>query len=405
NQFGLQSNWLIDEYSQKDTVFNFQVWSTNMQLTNDLVGEIVRSLNASKPVKSIQTFELPDVYVTKGERVGNELVLEVLNTTKDPFLTLTMVSRTNEQEQFDTTYTTVLTKEFETEEIRFNVQDFYEFDIYFYLNDKLIDKIYMADANWGLDYDRTFTTIDDYEISNDANRIIDAENEYPIFRNVHLESNTADYVSLFKDITAGTLPTDLSEFKGLRFYAKGEGELLIRLSSSNITNWRSQYVTHINLNPSGSIHQIGFENFTSDSSSANINTKQLSNISFTYESKSFDYEDIAYDLSEVGFVKSFDIQAPASVDGLASTHESLNIYPNPNNGRFNLIFNSKTTGEVSLTVSDVQGREINKTQISNTVEGQNKIEVSLSDELEVGNYMVTLEFSNGQKQFAKMVKW
>ncbi len=403
NQFGLQSNWLIDEYAPKDTNYNFQVWATNAEITKNLVGEIIRNLSVKKPVVSIQPFELPAVYVTKGERIGSELVLSVLNTTKDPFLTVKWVGRPNEQTVFDTLYKTVLTKEFETEEVRFNVNDEYEFDIYFYLNDKLMDKIYMADANWGLDYVRTYTSVSNYEITNDASR--NYADQYPLYRNVSLEANTADYISLYKDLTAGTLPTDLSNYKGLSFYAKGEGKMLIRLSSANITNWRAQYKTYIDLNPEGELHQIAFADFYSDSSSANISTTQLSNISFTYESKSFDYEDIAYDLSEAAFVKEFvEIDKNVSVDELTTPHKTLSIYPNPNNGRFSLIFNSTVAGEASIVVTDVQGRIINKTQISDSEEGENQVQIFLGDELEVGTYMVTLEFENGQRQFAKMVK-
>ncbi|MBK8416553.1 MAG: fibronectin type III domain-containing protein [Bacteroidetes bacterium] len=61
---------------------------------------------------------------------------------------------------------------------------------------------------------------------------------------------------------------------------------------------------------------------------------------------------------------------PSNISFLREAETNINIVPNPGNGNFDLQISSAISGSASVTLNDMQGREIIKQQIS-VNEGQN----------------------------------
>jgi subtilisin-like proprotein convertase family protein len=78
--------------------------------------------------------------------------------------------------------------------------------------------------------------------------------------------------------------------------------------------------------------------------------------------------------------------------------EGFGIYPNPNNGNFNIKFNSSSTNEIGVFVHDIRGREILNKQFQNTGLFEENIQLS---SVQAGVYLVTVQ--DGDKKEVKKI--
>lgn len=79
--------------------------------------------------------------------------------------------------------------------------------------------------------------------------------------------------------------------------------------------------------------------------------------------------------------------------------ENFSLYPNPNNGTFNVKFNSSSNNEIKIGVNDMRGRQIFNKSFSNT----GFIDQSLQlDNVQAGVYLVTVEDGN-RKEVKKII--
>ncbi|MBC7525783.1 MAG: T9SS type A sorting domain-containing protein, partial [Flavobacterium sp.] len=78
--------------------------------------------------------------------------------------------------------------------------------------------------------------------------------------------------------------------------------------------------------------------------------------------------------------------------------QDFSLSPNPNNGSFNIKFNSNTENEIGVAVYDMRGREIFTKRFSNNgVFDQN---IAL-DNVQSGIYMVNIQ--DGDKKVVKKI--
>ena len=78
--------------------------------------------------------------------------------------------------------------------------------------------------------------------------------------------------------------------------------------------------------------------------------------------------------------------------------DGFGIYPNPNNGNFNVKFNSSSTNEIAVFVHDIRGREIYNKQFQNTGLIEQNIQLS---SVQSGVYLVTVQ--DGDKKEVKKI--
>ena len=79
--------------------------------------------------------------------------------------------------------------------------------------------------------------------------------------------------------------------------------------------------------------------------------------------------------------------------------DGFGIYPNPNNGNFNVKFNSSTSNEIGVFVHDIRGREIYNKQFQNTGFIEQNIQLS---SVQSGVYLVTVQ-DGDRKEVKKIV--
>ena len=75
------------------------------------------------------------------------------------------------------------------------------------------------------------------------------------------------------------------------------------------------------------------------------------------------------------------------------------VYPNPNNGDFNVKFSSNSNEEIKIGVHDMRGREIFNRSYANTGLIDQNLQL---DDVQAGVYLVTVQDGN-RKEVKKIV--
>jgi hypothetical protein len=249
------------------------------------------------------------------------------------------------------------------------IHDGYEYQGKLYLDGVLEDEVYLADGNWGIDYDDRYTTVSKFVRGNNKERVYE-EGSYPVYRNVNLQASSKDYVSIYKAIRSGTEKADLTAYKSLKFYASGSGQVVVRLTRDSIIDWNSQYKTVVNLTGEGREYVISFEDFLSDKIEAPFQPSDIRTLVFTYLADNGTRENITMNISDVSFSKDA-VSATRSLDT-----RKLSIVPNPSNGQFDCRFVSDKERSVTITISDVTGKVVYQSSVNANM-GWNVVPIDL----------------------------
>ena len=368
--YTLQTNWLISEYAPDANVYNFQVWSANPDDAVKLASDILDNLKLEQPVEQINTVKLPAAYITYGMRNKENLVVRINNTTSATTGKIVFEERVNEDADVVVREYPVTLVPGKGNVYNIPIRDGYEYQGRVYINDVLEDEVYMADGNWGIDYDGSYTAIQQFSRGNNADREY-KDNEYPVYRNVTLKAKTRDYVSVYKAVRSGTEKTDLTAYRSLKFFAKGTGRVEIRLTRDSIVDWAGQYKTEINLDENGKEYAISFDDFYSDRVDAAFNPRDVKTIVFTFSAGKDKSEEINFYVGNV----SFSPEAVMGKRGLDS--RDLTVAPNPSNGSFECYFVSDQERTLEFSVTDITGRVVYSRKV-NAVIGVNNIPVHLN---------------------------
>lgn len=106
-------------------------------------------------------------------------------------------------------------------------------------------------------------------------------------------------------------------------------------------------------------------------------------------------------LGDTGIVNNFAIEICAQVATLNTPTNGFNdfvVYPNPNNGNFNVQFTSSSTNDINVTIHDIRGREIMKKVYENKTIFNENIQM---DTVQKGIYLLTI--SDGVNREVKKI--
>jgi choice-of-anchor A domain-containing protein len=381
NNYSLQAHWLVSQYTNEDTMYTFQVWSTQPSYTTKLVTDILNNLKGSMPLNQLDQPTLPKAFVSHGERQKENLLLTIQNTTEETFGKVVFNQRLNEQSATDVVEVQLVLARFEKKEFSIPVKDGYEYDGIIYLENLAQDAIYMADGNWGLDYDATHTTVSEYTVINNPTRVY-ANNSYAVYRDVNVKGTTNDYLTVYKATSQGNSKTDLTAYNNLTFFAKGKGNVTVRLTKDAIVNWNNQYATTIQLDTAGKVYNIRFSDFHSASQSGAFTANDIKLLGFTFLGNGINQQDISFSVKDVSF--------NTTATGLKETKmlEPLGVYPNPSNGSFAISFAATTDENLELVVTDLLGKTVSTKKVT-ALKGNNITRVDL-ETAQSGYYLVSL---------------
>ncbi|RYM33486.1 choice-of-anchor A family protein [Brumimicrobium glaciale] len=369
--YSLQTNWYVNEFTKSDEVYNFQVWTTSPEETNKLVKDILNNLISNTNIDQTEIQKLPKTYAAKVSREGIDMVIKLKSTAVEQSIEISM-----EEVYTETGGSALRYNPFKSEReqiVSFEIKDGYEYDALIKVNGEIQDAFYHADGNWGLDFDPTFTTIEEYTVSNDFERVYE-ENEMAIHRNVHIKAHSEfDYLTLYKSLLPGNTPEDYSAYKFLSFTAKGSGLLELGLVKSSVENWKNQYKATINVLEEERTYYIPFDYFNSTGTMQTIKANDLTMLTFTFLPVEAETNDLDLTIEGVKFTKS----APDGYQEFLSTMSNeFIVYPNPSNGNLKCVLYSEEESDAKVTLHDITGKIVYSAPVKLT-KGRNELQFDL----------------------------
>jgi len=388
SNYTIQSNWLNKDYTADEVMYNIQLWAELPSTIESMASDIITRLNGSMPVNQVLSNQkLPKTFITSGKRESSNIALQITNTTAGTNGYFEVLEKSNEQSG------TIVTKQIPftvptsgKATVNVPASDTYESTINMYLNGVLQDQVFMSDGNWATAVNNANSTIKSFTVSNDAKRIVDNKDDFLLFRNVQVEANTSDFVSVYKILRGGGAAQDLSGFKSLAFTAAASGASMnIILVKEGITNWSDQYSLAVPLTGDKKEYRLNLNDFVSGTSNTKINPNDITTVIFALASSTGKMSTVTADISNVSFSKT-DFAYLQSLNSL-----EVNAFPNPSKGRFNATFKSPKAQSVVLTVRDANTGVSIFTQNVQAQVGDNTVPVNVQHQGNMSSYILSVE--------------
>jgi hypothetical protein len=372
--YTIQTNWYVNNYIRFNDVYNFQVWSTNPKDTQKLVKDVLNNLKSFMPVTQTEIQKVPKTFAAKISREKSELLILLRSTQKGLNTEISMEEIYSETaNNVKHRYNPVNTELEQT--LRIDIADGYEYDGLVKVDGEIEDAFYHADGNWGLDYDKNYTEIENYFIWNNFNREY-KDDEHAINRSVEIKAKSEyDYLTIYKSLLPGTLSADYSEYNYVAFTAKGSGLMELGLIKSSIEDWKAQYRVMVDLSEDEQTYYVPFEIFTSSATENTITADDLTTLTFTFLPVEAQTKELDLVISDVRFTKvAVDKE---TVNKIEKFENEFMAYPNPSKGNVNVLLFSEYDTEATVTLTDINGKTIYRRTTNLTV-GKNELDYNFN---------------------------
>jgi hypothetical protein len=336
----------LNDYVTEDEMYNFQVWGVSNDILGEITQKILEQLSNIAPLE--QPFlvkALPKTYVMGVNNDTGIIALELHNSDQVVNGYFTVLENANEKSAFQVNKNIPFTMSAMSNSIiKLPVSDVYESSIKMYIKDSLVDEIFISDGAWDVNYVAANTVLNKFEIMNDPKRLI--RDEYPVYRNIHLEASTNTYISAYKLLRGGGMPKDLTGYKTFKFTAAANSPLNITMVKSSVKNWDDQYSIRIPITTDEKEYLIDLNDFISTSTKDKINPNDINSIVFSLGSTNGALANINASLSNISFSK----ESLSSIEALKL--KTITVFPNPTNGKFQCVFSSDKAMVANLMITD-----------------------------------------------------
>jgi hypothetical protein len=389
SNYTIQSTWLYKDYFSDEMLFNIQLWSESLTTVVNMSKDIIASLKNGYPVTVIPIgISNPKAFITNGKTKANNIVLTINNSSLATSGYIELIQKKTEQ-------TTVLTKKQIPVTIPLNskasfnvsVADNFESTINLYMNTTMQDQVIFTDGSWGAAIDSTKGILKTFKINSTPNFVNSDSTEYKLFRNVQVDANIPDFVTVYKILVDDGSPLDLTAYKTLQFSASGTGATLaVTLIKKSILNWTDQFSAIVPITDKATDYKLSLEDFVSTATSEKIIPDDINMIVFGLAVSNPAISSISSTISNV----SFTVKTLAYLNSLHSTEVS--IYPNPVTGRrFTVNFKAAAISNLNLQLIELNtGRIVYNKSILSQI-GANNVSVNLTEQSTTNTYILSLE--------------
>jgi Domain of unknown function (DUF4114)/Secretion system C-terminal sorting domain len=378
------SRWGIDEYPTRPVFFNYQVWSQAPHISQKIVEEIIAKFRGQfANINTATESKLPTVYVKNGYYDNGFLTLNIHNPIQAKSLSINgnhTPTETGSRLPFN--HKIVLTGE-ENETVKVYVGSV--FDMGFALKadkSEAADALYFADGVWGLEYDKTVSKVDKFDVNNTIPTY--EKGLYTLERDPILRGQVKDYVSMFRTLRPAATATDVTGFKNLSFTGAGTDVVDVILVKKSITDWAKQYRTEVRLNLEAKQFNVALTDF-SNGSGEPIKADDITTIVFTVKGDGQNVRTFEMNLQNVAFDNK-EVKKVALSNGIA-------VSPNPIEDVANVRFKMEERGSALITLSNVNGQTV-MTKNEVFAKGDNDVKLDMTN-YPSGIYILNVNSAKG----------
>lgn len=390
DQFVIESHWNIDAYEDDTSYYNFQIWSNSVDDLLKLADEILSLLESNAAIADYICSSPPPVFVKTARYERGRVHMKVVNNNRSEAISLNGgIKRTETSKTEQVGLQIPIAGYIDT--LVVETGNFFDFGFRISNTDgDTPDDLFVADAPWGVDDSQVGTTVQNYEIQ----QSIEAYNGvgYPIERNVNLTATTNTYVGVYRAMSPRFKAVDLSAYNNLVFTASGTGPMEVQLIQGD----GSFLTTTVELSKEKRTFHLSADKFqTKNGESGDFSSIKV--VQFNLMSTSGAFEEKQLELKSIEFTSE---SLPAQfVD--KNLNKSI-ISPNPMESEVTLYFFDEVSGDYTLELFDIEGRNISShTQKGTTVVGQNNILIKRRG-LQPGLYFYRLKSSSKQQWSGKI---
>jgi len=252
------------------------------------------------------------------------------------------------------------------------------------VDNNLKDMVYMNDGNWNYSVSKSTIIPNRFTISNDG--IMPTDDEFRLFRNVTIDVNVPDYVSIYKMMKAGGLSRDVSSYKQLQFKASATsaGKLTIVIQKASVTNWSEQYTYTMPVNSDLKDYTVNLKDFRSAGSNDTLTADDVVTVTFSFIG-SGNNNHIVASLADVKFSKA------TTTAPVTPVTNNMNVFPNPAIDKFSVRFTSDKETKLNLQLVEMGSGRVILMKTVNAVVGENLVPVEVTSYISAaGHYVLML---------------
>ncbi len=349
----IYSLWNIDSYPEGDYT-NFQVWGESMTQVATIANHIIDGFLDNKPMRSHQIqHRTPDVFVQKGTYEDGKLHLAIVNKSNANSMTFSGSIRTTETAAKETMTQTIALSGSRTEEI--SIDTGHLFDIGFSVagaTNTLIDALYLADGPWGIDYLEQGATVDSYTIT--AHNRSATDDTYAVERGVRAQGTVKETFNIFRNILAGDLTFDVSEYETLEFEIASNQDIEVILVTKDLEDWNDRLRFQLPKSETLQKHSISIADFSTKAVAAHA-ISEIRGVVFSIQGDYTAFTEFDTEIKNLTFTKNVVL----GINDIAGTHKRSQIfnYPNPFTSTTTIVVpNTINSDMITLRIIDLLGR-------------------------------------------------
>ncbi|WP_422081041.1 DUF4114 domain-containing protein [Ulvibacterium sp.] len=416
----LYSLWNLDAYPKGD-YHNFQVWGNSMGQVTTLVNHILNTLSQQKELKTFKgTDILPTVFIKNGYYKAGKLHLNVVNKVGASWLNIDGNYKVSEQKQERNLNKMItLSGAWEEEVI---VDTGYLFDIGISIlaeNSYQHDAMYLADGPWGADMNPNVDAIAAFEIKEHSEAM--PKEGHSIERSVSAKGEVRETINIFRNLLAGDLQLDVTDYNFLRFNIQNDRPIEVSLVTDATDRWEERLRFALEPHTDITAQSIALADFKNHEGKS-MDFTQVKTIVFsvqgdyqTYAPFTLEIEGMALTNSDVPqeeeeeeeetdkivTIANFDSVESVQVDPIIEEVE-LKHYPNPFT-EYTVVTLPAETEKVAVSLTNIGGQIVYQDYLGTQ---QNKSAVRLEvPRLHPGMYVYTImDFQNGRTYRGKLIK-
>ncbi|WP_103071575.1 DUF6923 family protein [Aquimarina sediminis] len=275
----IYSLWNIGNYPDGDYI-NFQVWGGSVPQVANIANHILDSFTINKPLRSHKVnHRVPTVFVEQGSYANGKLTLNIINKHASSQMTFNGNVRATEQSKEHSITKTIALSGAYTQKI--TIDTGYLFDIGFSIageNSSQLDALYLADGPWGIDYNEQGVVVKNFEVTEHSKTI--SEDKYIVERNAMVEGNAKETINLFRNILAGELTLDVSEYNAIQFEMFNDKDIEVILVTEDLTDWNDRLRYKIDMSNQKKTYTLSFSDFV-DGNGEKVAVKKVRSIVFS----------------------------------------------------------------------------------------------------------------------------